>query len=315
VTFDSGRRKRRSRVLRSMVTVTYQGVTYIDASSAWPVLPDKIKANNSNWSVRLKRLGFDLADCRFTSKGNIREPIVEADTKKRGVKSVWIPIDQWTKNTRDAEVEADAKAVRVAARLAKEAARKVAREAVDDEAGEGAVDTVRAAAAVPDAIPVNTVEEQRATEKLLIRRVPRGQDYAGYGSILDAIRLVTGRNAPGNDAGKVWRKMLKRNAFVHALDVRQRPLGQKQQMTPVASSSDMLKIVMQIGGVKASNLREQHNNALRSLINGATHADAREHDALMAAINVNAQRKPRSGLLYTVTSPLVDLVKVGLWAG
>jgi hypothetical protein len=93
-----------------------------------------------------------------------------------------------------------------------------------------------------------------------VRRVPEGRDNAGYGSVYDVIRMVTGKDA--NQAGETWRNVANKADQDGSLIYpgwKNLPKaqfdGMRQRETPVAPLKTLLQIVQVVPGVPAAQFR------------------------------------------------------------
>ena len=147
-----------------------------------------------------------------------------------------------------------------------------------------------------------------------IRRVPEGATYPGYGSCLDLIKLMTGKEA--SHVADAWRSLEQENASWLGnikLGSHQFP-GQGQRQTPVVHMSDMFSVAMRLPG-NGRNV-QRHALALNSFLSGARHENDNEMEALLYTLrSAMAAKQDVPGYLYAVTAARVDMVKAGRWSG
>lgn len=188
---------------------------------------------------------------------------------------------------------------------------------------------VMPAAGQDNAVPVvEEVPAPDATNELVIRysfsgapgvvRIRKTDEIPPRVSVYDLIPLFTGAVNPR----MTWRDLTERLGNSIEFSMHQFP-GAGQRCTPVVDAQGVVKMVNNLSGPRAAYCRDACADIVVRYLEGdeSLVQEIREnrvrmaHNSVLASIPHKPVKKKKDGVVYTVTTPLCEWVKIGMWTG
>lgn len=146
-----------------------------------------------------------------------------------------------------------------------------------------------------------------STEEAALAKMP---SVVGFCRVHDVIMLCTCQTRDA--VRKTWSQM--KDAYTTSTSLL-KFRGQGCRETPIASPDTSISIFMATPGRVAKQIRADHKDTVINIIKGTVKDNDNDVNEFTSIWKATVAPKKKPGMLYAVTSPLVNLVKVGRWSG